>query len=146
VLQAGGALTSAFAVRARREMRNNPRYRWLGELPRAGARALIARSRLLVLSSRMEGGANVVSEALALATPIVASRIDGTVGQLGRDYPGYFEVGDSRGLSALLLRSEREPSFFRELGRCCARLAPRFSPEQERAALAALMRELMREP
>ena len=30
-----------------------------------------------VIISRMEGGANVVSEALALGVPVIASRIDG---------------------------------------------------------------------
>lgn len=142
VLQAGSALSPALANRAMREMRRNPRYRWLGELSRHGSRRLIARSRALVLTSRMEGGANVVSEAIVLGTPIIASRIEGTVGQLGAEYPGYFEVGDTRGLAELLARAEREPRFLQALTRWCARLAPRFSPERERAALAALMGEL----
>ena len=142
VLQAGAALSPALATRAMREMRRNARYRWLGELSRHRSRRLIARSRLLVLSSRMEGGANVVSEAIVLGTPILASRIEGTIGQLGADYPGYFEVGDTRGLAELLARAERDPRFLQTLTRWCTRLAPRFSPDRERAALAALMREL----
>ena len=45
-------------------METNPRYRWLGNLPHWQARRRLARSRLLVVSSKMEGGANVISEAL----------------------------------------------------------------------------------
>ncbi|NIP73887.1 MAG: TIGR04348 family glycosyltransferase, partial [Gammaproteobacteria bacterium] len=59
-LHAGGALEPAMAQEARQEMAENPRYRWLGELPRWRARRVLARSRLMVLSSRVEGGANVI--------------------------------------------------------------------------------------
>ena len=38
--------------------------RWIGEVPRWRARRILARSRLMILSSRMEGGANVISEAI----------------------------------------------------------------------------------
>jgi glycosyltransferase involved in cell wall biosynthesis len=63
-------------------MAANPRYRWLGELPRWQALRVLARSHVLVLSSLTEGGANVISEALALGVPIVASRIAGSMGLL----------------------------------------------------------------
>ena len=98
---AGAALNQEMAERAMEESRTDPRYCWLGELPRWQARRLIARSRLMVLSSVMEGGANVISEALAASTPILSSRIEGSVGLLGEEYPGYFEVGDSEGLAKL---------------------------------------------
>jgi hypothetical protein len=38
--------------------------------------------------------APLMSEAIAASVPIIASRIDGNVGILGTDYPGYFDVGD----------------------------------------------------
>ena len=38
------------------------------------------------------------------STPVLASRISGNVGMLGDDYDGYFELGDSDGLAALLRR------------------------------------------
>jgi glycosyltransferase involved in cell wall biosynthesis len=49
----------------------------------------------LVLSSKSEGGANVISEAVMASVPVIASRIPGTVGLLGENYPGYFEFGDT---------------------------------------------------
>jgi hypothetical protein len=56
----------------------------------------------MVLSSLSEG-ANVVSETVVAGVPILASRMDGNVGLLGADYPGYFPVGDTK-TSARLLR------------------------------------------
>jgi putative glycosyltransferase (TIGR04348 family) len=141
--QAGAAMTPAMAVRARAEMRRNRRYHWLGELAPTRAHALLARSRLLVLTSRAEGGANVICEALAAGVPVVSSRIDGSVGLLGERYPGYFPVGDTRALRQLLLRAERDRAFYRRLERACAVRAQRVHPARERAALAALIRQVV---
>jgi putative glycosyltransferase (TIGR04348 family) len=142
VLHAGLALTPAMARRARSEMRRNPRYCWLGELPRAKALRVLTQSRLLVVSSRMEGGANVVSEAIAVGTPVLSSRIPGSVGLLGPDYPGYFEVGDTAGLAKLLHRAETDAPFYENLRRRCDRLRPLVDPRRERAAWRGLLREL----
>src|SRR6185503_866837 len=117
VLQVGGALDAAMGRRARREEAVNPRYRWLGEVPRWKALRVLARSRLLVLSSFLEGGANVISEALAASVPIVSSRIPGSIGLLGRDYPGYFPPGGTRALARLLRKAEADPAFYRRLER-----------------------------
>ncbi len=115
----GSALSGDMAERALREERDNPRYRWLGELPRWRTLRLLARSRLLVLSSIMEGGANAVSEALACGVPVLSTRISGSLGMLGEDYPGYFPVGDTQALAELLLRVERDREFCEQLrGRC----------------------------
>jgi glycosyltransferase involved in cell wall biosynthesis len=66
VLQIGKAMTDAIAARARKEMLVNHRYEWLGERSRSQVRRVLAKSRLCVLSSRMEGGANVLSEAIVV--------------------------------------------------------------------------------
>ena len=55
VLHVGKALSDDMAVEARTEMAENPRYHWLGELPRWKALRVLARSHVLVLSSRMKG-------------------------------------------------------------------------------------------
>jgi len=142
ILQVGGALSPSMKARASRERRVNPRYRWLGELPRGKALRLMGRCRLLVLTSLMEGGANAISEALAWGVPILASRIPGSVGLLGARYPGYFEPGDTAGLRRLLLRAETSSRFLQNLRRDCARLAPKVEPRRERAAWAKLLREI----
>jgi glycosyltransferase involved in cell wall biosynthesis len=90
----------------------------------------------------MEGGANVISDAIAAAVPIVASRIAGSIGLLGADYPGYFRAGDTEALAALLQRTEQSPPFYAELQARCAALAPLVEPARERQTWAALLREL----
>jgi glycosyltransferase involved in cell wall biosynthesis len=142
VLHAGAALSPEAAEEARREQARNTRYRWLGPLPRWRALRLLARARLLVLSSKLEGGANVVSEALACSVPVLSSRISGSMGILGPDYPGYFEVGDTKGLAALLARAEDEPSFLADLRRRGRSLAQLVSPAREREDWRRLLREI----
>jgi glycosyltransferase involved in cell wall biosynthesis len=123
--------------------RREPRYRWLGGKPHAWTRQAIRRAHLLLIPSLSEGGANVVVEAVTARTPVLASRISGNIGMLGLDYAGYFPVGDDGALARLLLRCAREPAFVRQLsGQCRARRAL-FSPARERAALLALVRELV---
>lgn len=146
VTHAGGALQPEMGRRARQEQAANPRYRWVGLLPRAEALRLVARSRLLVLSSEMEGGANVIGEAVVRGVPVLASRIAGSIGLLGADYPGYFPTGDTEALASLIRRCEAEPSFYEELRSRCRALAPDFSPERERAAWSRLLAELFPPP
>jgi putative glycosyltransferase (TIGR04348 family) len=144
ILHAGGALEPGLAARARSEMRRNPRYRWRGDLSPAAARRLIAGSRLLALSSRLEGGANVISEAVVDGVPMLASRIPGSIGLLGGGYPGYFSVGNTSALARLLHRAESNPRFYARLRRWCARRAALFRPARERAAWMKLLHELRR--
>jgi glycosyltransferase involved in cell wall biosynthesis len=139
---AGGALDAASERRARAE--EDGRWRWLGELPRAAALRRLAESWALLVTSRLEGGSNAVAEAIACGVPVLSTRIDGSLGMLGEDYPGYFPVGDARALADLLLRCEREPSFHEALAAWCARLAPAFAPEREREAWRVLLDELWR--
>jgi putative glycosyltransferase (TIGR04348 family) len=139
VVHAGAALDDRMAARALAEESSNPRYHWLGEIPRGKVRRLIASSHLLVLSSRMEGGANVISEAIVDGTPVVASRIPGSIGLLGADYPGFYPVGDTAALRDLLLRAESDAHFYRDLRSRCAALAKLFLPSREQAAWRRLI-------
>ncbi len=143
VTHAGQALTPAMEKQARRLMNRDGRYRWLGEVPRWRARLLLTGSRLLVISSRLEGGANVVSEALVEGVPVLASHVSGNIGMLGEDYPGYFPVGNTRALAKLLWRAESDSLFYRELEKRCRRLAPLFAPRREREAWQQLLAELV---
>ena len=144
VLHAGRAMTPAMERRAVAEAARNPRYRWLGDLPRARVWRLLGESRACVLSSRLEGGANVVGEAVVAGTPLVASRIPGSVGLLGDDYPGLFPAGDTRALAAGLWRAETDAAFLAELRERCARLAPLFDPRREVDSWRDLLAELIR--
>jgi putative glycosyltransferase (TIGR04348 family) len=143
IVHHGAAETVRWAARARAEMRRNPRYIWRGDQPRGEVQALLAEARAVILSSRSEGGANVISEAVAAGVPALASRIDGSVGLLGRNYPGYFPVGSARALARLLHRIETEPEFLKELRRAIARRAYLFRPAGEKAAWAALIAEIL---
>jgi len=142
VLQIGAALSEEMTGHAKIEEKRNPRYKWLGERPRWQAFRCLRRSRLLVLTSKLEGGANVISEALAASVPVVSSLIPGSIGILGEDYPGYFPVGDAPALAALLHRAEMDREFYAELKARCRRLAPLVAPARELRSWKALIAEL----
>jgi putative glycosyltransferase (TIGR04348 family) len=142
IFQIGGAMTLAMAARAEAEVRRNTRYQWLGEQPQSRVYRVLATSDLCVLSSRIEGGANVLSEAIVTLIPILASRIDGNVGILGPDYAGFFPVGDTNQLARLMTRAETGPAFLSELRGRIKDLAPNFNPKREQQAWADLISEL----
>ena len=142
VKHAGAILDPDFDRQVDEEQRTNPRYRWLGPLTHEQAVDLLARSHVLALTSHLEGGANVVSEAISIRTPIISSRIPGSVGILGKDYPGYFPVGDSAALREQLQRAESDADFYRDLEKRVAGLHSLVSAARERETWQALLREL----
>jgi putative glycosyltransferase (TIGR04348 family) len=142
IVHLGGAVGEGWAKRAREEARTNPRYVWRGEVPGWQVRRGFARAHAMVISSVMEGGANIVSEAVVAGVPVIASRIDGNVGLLGEDYGGYFPAGDERSLAALLWRAETDPALLAGLDAQCRRLRPSFHPKRERTAWRTLLREV----
>jgi len=146
IVHLGAAETPEWAAAAKAEMAANPRYVWRGDRPRADVRRLLGRARALVLSSLSEGGANAISEAVAASVPVLATRIDGSVGLLGRDYPGYFPVGDTEALAKLLDRIECDPAFLKRLTRAIARRAPLFRPAREKTNWKKLIDETLRKP
>lgn len=131
IVHAGAAVDDDLRERVQTAAESNPRYRWIGPIPHEEARLLIARSHILLLTSRVEGGANVLSEALALGVPVLASRIPGVVGLLGDRYPGYFPAGDAARLTALLRRAEHDEVFYRRVQIACEKLAPMVAPSWE---------------
>ena len=139
----GGALDPALGALAEQTMQACPLYRWRGALPRASARRHMAGSRALVHMSRMEGGANVVIEAVRSGVPVLASRIDGNVGLLGADYDGYFPVGDAQALARLMQRAASDENFLAHLRAQCALREPRFTPATERAAVRGLLADML---
>ncbi len=142
ILHAGMAIDEGFAERAAREMEENPRYHWLGELDAEAAKERLAASHVLAVTSRMEGGANVVSEAVVSEVPVLSTRISGSLGVLGEDYPGFYPVGDAQALADLLLRAEQEEGFVAELLGAVANLRPALQPQAEREAWGRLFSEI----
>lgn len=139
----GAALEPGLGAQALATQGALARYRWLGPLPHARARQFIRRSHLAVLTSRMEGGANVIIEALRSGVPVLASDIPGNRGMLGDGYAGYFAAGDSEALARMIDRAATDPFFYTRLQRQCRARAPLFSPQREQAALLQLMDNLL---
>ena len=150
VIQLGGAMDDQLAAEARaiaaREAQargaHGARYRWRGELAHGDAMRWLARSHAMVISSRMEGGAHVVSEAIACGVPVLASRIPGNVGLLGADYPGYYPLEDAAALGKLMLRVENDKRFVLALERALAKRRHLVDAGAERSALDALVRSV----
>ena len=140
VSQYGKAHTPVWAERAEREMQGNERYRWHGEVPHWRIRQVYVSADVMVLSSRMEGGANVISEACAAGLPIIASDIAGSVGLLGEEYPGYYATGNTRALRDMLLRAETDRAWLKRLQTACMGKAGLFSYANERDGWRRLLR------
>jgi putative glycosyltransferase (TIGR04348 family) len=142
VVHLGAALTPDMRTSAERWMKREPRYRWLGSRPHAETMRWLAGSHVLVVSSIMEGGANVICEAARIGVPVLASRVPGNVGMLGRAYAGYFGLGDDRALARLLERAATDPNYCRVLKDAIWTRRRLFAPSAERGAVRRLVREL----
>lgn len=145
-LHVGRALDNTLAAMARRTEADCPRYRWLGELPRGVARQHVRHAQLLVNSSRMEGGAQVIVEAVQCGTAVIASHIPGNVGLLGADHPGYFEPGRDAELARLIGRARDEPRFLALLRQQTRARAPLFDPAEEQRRLVKLVTDALETP
>ena len=143
VVQIGDALSPAMKSQALSLMTRDRRYRWLGGRTHAQALGWIARSHVLVVSSVMEGGANVISEAARIGTPVLASRVSGNIGMLGRGYPGYFPLFDDKELSRLIGKNLADENSRRALKRALAARRELFAPAAERASLGRAVREAL---
>lgn len=139
----GAPLDPALAREARALARGEPRYRYLGPLPHGLARQAMRRAHLLAHPSIMEGGANVIVEAITAGSAVLASRMDGNVGMLGPRYPGYFPVGDASALASRLVQACEDLAWRRALLQACRQRAPLFRPEREARAVRTLAAGLM---
>jgi putative glycosyltransferase (TIGR04348 family) len=144
LLHIGAPLDPELGAAARTQQAADPaRYRWLGALPHMAARRRLARCHAMAIASSMEGGANVIIEAVTCGVPVLASDIGGNRGMLGEDYAGYFPPGDAQALAGLIERSVRDPRFHARLRRQCAARARLFGPGAERARLLDLVDNLL---
>lgn len=139
LIHIGSALDPALGRLAEQTRQRHPQYQWLGNLSHAVTRQRLKRSHLMAITSRMEGGANVIIEAVTSGVPVLASDIPGNRGMLGEKYAGYFPPGDSLKLAQLIERAAGDPKFYGRLQAQCAARAPLFAPERERASLLELL-------
>ena len=133
--QIGNALDAHHADAMAVVARDEPRLRWLGALSHAATRQRIKRAHLLVIASRMEGGANVIVEAITAGVPVIASDISGNIGMLGEHYPGLFPFGDAAACAAMMWRAETDARFYDRLLRACGQRARHFVPEREASGI-----------
>ena len=141
VIHLGKALTPAMRKEAGLWMKREPRYRWLGSKPHGQALRRLATSNLLVVSSVMEGGANVICEAGRIGVPVLASRVSGNIGMLGRGYPGYFPLFDDRELARLIERAATDAKYYHRLKSAVRARRKLFAPAAERDGVRRLLSE-----
>lgn len=139
----GAALDAGLGRDAGALALRDPRYRFVGALPHGLARAAMRRAHVLVHPSRMEGGANVIAESLASGTSVIASHMDGNIGMLGADHPGYFAVGDASALAERLVRFHEDAAFRRALRKVETARKALFEPPREARAVRDLVRGLL---
>jgi glycosyltransferase involved in cell wall biosynthesis len=142
-LHIGASLDQALAQSAQSLDQQSDHYHYAGPLPHGLTRAAIKRAHLLVHPSLIEGGANVIVEALASGTAVLASQISGNIGMLGIDYPGYFPPGNDQALVRLLLRCAGDANFMARLNVACKARAKLFLPQAEQISLHKIVDGLL---
>lgn len=139
---AGAPHSDAWRVAAESEMQLNDRYRWHGPIDRDGARRLLATADVLACTSKLEGGANVVSEAIAHGVAVVGTDIGGNRGLLGDDHPGLVDVGDHQALTRVFHRLDTDRSVLEELTQRSVERRWMTDPLHERRQLGAVLDQL----
>jgi glycosyltransferase involved in cell wall biosynthesis len=139
----GAALDERLGNEARALEAHDARYRYLAARPHPTVRKAIQRAHVLVHPSLSEGGANVIVEAVNSGTPVLASRVPGNVGMLGKRYSGYFEPGDAAGLATMIQRALHEPRLLQRLNAQCAERRALFRPQAEARAVNRLVARLL---
>jgi putative glycosyltransferase (TIGR04348 family) len=143
LVHVGGALDREHADTIKTVAKDEPRLNWAGAKDHLRTRRYIKRSNLLVIASKMEGGANVIVEAVTSGVPVIASKVSGNVGMLGEDYAGYFEFGNAHDCAALMQRCESDKRFFAKLASQCAKRAKLFTPEREAAGIRSAVKSVL---
>lgn len=144
ILHIGAPLDELLATTAQKLAAEYPHYHWSGAMAHGLTRAAIKHAHLLIHPSIMEGGANVIVEALTSGTPVIASKMSGNVGMLGQDYEGYFPVGDETALVDLLKRCADDPNFMSRLTNACQARAKLFLPGTERDSLRNIVNQILK--
>jgi putative glycosyltransferase (TIGR04348 family) len=144
VLHLGKAMSPEMKSLAKAYNKELKNYQWLDELSHSETLQQLSRSHLMVISSLMEGGAHVVTEAIAIGVPVIASDIPGNRGLLGDDYPGYYPVGDAKALALMLQKAEFEPSFYKSLEAHIKKRVRYAQPSAEKRSIKSLTESLLK--
>jgi putative glycosyltransferase (TIGR04348 family) len=139
----GRALSSEMKEKAKALQSKISRWLWLGEVSHEVVMDRLSRAHLMIVSSLMEGGANVICEALAAGVPVIASDISGNIGMLGQDYPGYYPVGDEHQLAQVLSRAESDENFYVRLASLCQARRELMTPKREASSVRKLTLEVV---
>lgn len=123
VLAGKGVLEEALRGSARR-LGISDRVRFAGF--RRDVAAAMRGALAVLLTSEQEGLPRCLLEAMALGTPVIATRIRGNVDLLDDGCGLLVEVGDHRGLAAALLASVEDPAAAQERARRARQKADRF--------------------
>ncbi len=142
VLHPGRSLSPEMAAQAESRSGANPRYCWVGPVSHDEALEYLCRGQATIISSIFEGAPGVISEAIVNGVPILATRIHATLGLLGADYAGLFEVGDTKRLAELMGRIENDPEFVERLSGQLESRRELFTPSRELDAWRALLDSL----
>jgi glycosyltransferase involved in cell wall biosynthesis len=116
--------------------------RFLGPLPRAGVLALLRAGDAVLLSSAWENFPHVLVEALAVGTPVIATRVGG-VGEVVTDGQNglVVEPGDRAALAAAIRRFFSSPELAARLQAAAAPSVAAYSPESVYGRLEAILLE-----
>lgn len=114
--------------------------RFLGALPRAEVLELFAAADAALLCSSWENFPHVLVEALAVGTPVIATRVGGVAEVVADGENGLVvEPGDVEGLAAAISRFFSSDSLAGRLRAAAAPSVARFSPERVYAQLEQLL-------
>ena len=144
VIQWGAALEETFAEQATREMKKNRRYNWIGPVSHQHSLRQLQQCDVMVISSHLEGGPAVLSEAIVADVPIIAQEITATCGLLGHDYPGFYRNADRQQLADLMLKVELDRDFLKLLTDLGNGLKGRLARSSEKDAIENLITTLER--
>jgi putative glycosyltransferase (TIGR04348 family) len=142
VIHMGKAMSPEMKSLAKAYNKELKNYQWLDELSHSETLQQLSRSHLMVISSLMEGGAHVVTEAIAIGVPVIASDIPGNRGLLGDGYPGYYPVGDEKALAKILQKTESDAAFYQSLEKHIHKRRQYVQPEFELKSIKAVLGSL----
>jgi glycosyltransferase involved in cell wall biosynthesis len=122
------------------------RVRFLGQLPRDAALAVVARAELVVLPSLWENFSNSALEAMALARPLIATDVGGFAEFVEHGVTGWLvPPGEPQALAAAVAAGLADPEHARALGARAAAAVTRLAPDAIAARLIELYHDVATE-